>query len=509
MKTDSLDIYGSLTVEILPSLPIWDSSCIGRVIYSISNDNLYIGKSGGFELAGSSIGFGGLDWNPDSSSLEVVTKHNMRTSISRHGSSPTTQVYWSSPSINATLLIYSFCTNSSENIMCVGASGGYVYVSTNGGISFTRYFPIVASSNHDQGNWSYFSCNSDGSRIYGAYNNSTTREAGVYVSTDYGQTWSRTLNLPNAIFHGIACSNTTGENDTIIVCTRTFYVGGRLYLSRNGGASWTETRPAGNVDRSWWFVDCSDDGEFLMAGVYGGGSGSYTGGRIYISSDGGTSWSETRPAGDASYYWISGRCGGDGSVLFVNKYNGFYLSTNMGSSWTTVTSPASIGAQVACSDTGQYLIAAREYGSAGYCYISDNYGSSWSSQTFKTSLKQWGCVWVNGSGTKFSAMTYWTSNLYIGSYETKVGTPLLKLTAYDLILSVRGGKPPYQYAIKKSGSTYSGNETDPRNAYLVLSCADISNGYVQLVVRVIDSTNLYSESKTTVYVADLLSNCPI
>ena len=73
--------------------------------------------------------------------------------------------------------------------------------------------------------------------------------------------------------------------------------GGRLYRSTDSGTTWTETRPAGNTDQNWLSVAGSADGTQLMAGV------SY--GRLYRSTDSGTTWTETRPAGDTNQNWQS------------------------------------------------------------------------------------------------------------------------------------------------------------------------------------------------------------
>ena len=68
---------------------------------------------------------------------------------------------------------------------------------------------------------------------------------------------------------------------------------GRLYLSENGGGSWTETQPAGDIDSSWYPVSMSSNGQIiLVAGL---------GARVYITTNGGDSWTETQPGGDDDY----------------------------------------------------------------------------------------------------------------------------------------------------------------------------------------------------------------
>ncbi|MBP7967049.1 LysM peptidoglycan-binding domain-containing protein [Candidatus Woesebacteria bacterium] len=71
----------------------------------------------------------------------------------------------------------------------------------------------------------------------------------------------------------------------------------RLYITRNGGSSWSEAQPAGNIDRDWYSVSVSGDGQRIIAIP--------TNGRLYVSMDNGASWGETQPAGDGNKNWIA------------------------------------------------------------------------------------------------------------------------------------------------------------------------------------------------------------
>ena len=66
---------------------------------------------------------------------------------------------------------------------------------------------------------------------------------------------------------------------------------GRLYLSTNSGTNWSEVQPAGDADKSWRTSAMSSDGSKIIAVVNNS--------RLYLSTDSGTSWSEVQPAGDA------------------------------------------------------------------------------------------------------------------------------------------------------------------------------------------------------------------
>jgi hypothetical protein len=51
--------------------------------------------------------------------------------------------------------------------------------------------------------------------------------------------------------------------------------------------SWSEAQPAGDNNREWYFCDVDDDGSVLLAAAFES--------RLYLSVNGGSSWSETQP----------------------------------------------------------------------------------------------------------------------------------------------------------------------------------------------------------------------
>jgi photosystem II stability/assembly factor-like uncharacterized protein len=147
--------------------------------------------------------------------------------------------------------------------------------------------------------------------------------------------------------------------------------GGRVYISTNNGTSWTETQPNGDIFNPWSEDPASDaDGSNLI--VPGNN------GRLYISTNGGSSWTETQPAGASDKFWRSVASDADGSTLMAAVGLGrLYLSTNGGSSWTD-TQPAGNTDQywwdVASDADGSNLFAAI---TAGRLYISTDGGSNW------------------------------------------------------------------------------------------------------------------------------------
>lgn len=97
---------------------------------------------------------------------------------------------------------------------------------------------------------------------------------------------------------------------------------GKLYLSQDGGNSWSEKVLAGTYGREWRISSISDDGKRMLVG-YGD---STTAGRIFLSTNSGSTWSETQPAGDADYLWKAGVLSGDGYTMVVAA--GTYSATS-------------------------------------------------------------------------------------------------------------------------------------------------------------------------------------
>lgn len=156
--------------------------------------------------------------------------------------------------------------------------------------------------------------------------------------------------------------------------------GGRLYLSADGGDSWAETRPAGDVNVDWYDVAVSGDGETLLAADLNFSLGGQ--GRLYLSTDGGGSWSETQPAGAVLRSWRAVAANEDGSVLvaahsFTPTTSGVYISTDGGGSWTEVF-PDGAGVKTwedsDISADGGYIVMVGVYGEI---HLSTNGGTDW------------------------------------------------------------------------------------------------------------------------------------
>ena len=248
-----------------------------------------------------------------------------------------------------------------------GTYGG-VYLSTNNGTSWTHVnsgLPIekLAASPNGAGGMNLFAGSANG---------------GVFLSTNNGMSWTAVNNgLPQRhrisalaangtyVFAGTGCSDTESG----------------VFLSTNNGMSWTQAlnglEPKGG---------CVNVTAFSVSGpnVFAGTSANQYG--VYYSSDSGASWTHQRNEGltisNISAFAVNG------SNLFAGTDGGVYLSTNNGTSWTSVntgltnTRVLSLAVSPAPGETGQRVdsssgtnLFAGTWG--GGVFLSTNNGTSW------------------------------------------------------------------------------------------------------------------------------------
>ena len=170
----------------------------------------------------------------------------------------------------------------------------------------------------------------------------------------------------NKYWYAVACD---GDGSNIISANAN---GGRVWLSTNFGASWSETRPAGDVDLDWYAVASDADGSNLIAVATANAYGS-----VWTSNNGGASWTKRDPVGDSGNYdWFYCSSDNDGSVLTVASDSQFYISTDSGSTWVERTGDGCVSRCVMNLD-----------GSRMYCRLnsalkySTDYGATWISMS--------------------------------------------------------------------------------------------------------------------------------
>jgi photosystem II stability/assembly factor-like uncharacterized protein len=171
------------------------------------------------------------------------------------------------------------CSSSSGQYLAAALFPGGIYTSSNYGYTWSK-------TNAPDGSnvaWNAVCCSSSGQYMC-ACNNS---DVGIYISSDYGQTWSLKNILgtnPAESWNAVCISSsgkyiTAGANDT--------------YTSNDHGLTWTSnTMPNGE---SVFCLCCSSDGKYVAATTFPNG---LVTSEIYLSSNGTStspSWSCITP----------------------------------------------------------------------------------------------------------------------------------------------------------------------------------------------------------------------
>lgn len=234
----------------------------------------------------------------------------------------------------------------------VGSEGNGIFKSTDGGANWTWLRSGIYHCDAYPEIYSIAIDPSDPSRMLMAANSGPgsptsghSSTAGVYKSTDAGNTWTQLngglSNSDTNFVHivsgshflvGLGAGNSTNSGST------TFFTGGIFYTGISG-TSWTQsTAPAAAAQSLFWQVVARASGMLAFGGnpTSGGGSGASG---ILKSTDSGLTWSAlTQPLAGLDGAHIE--ASSDLQTIYANLRSGassptFYKSTNGGTSWTS------------------------------------------------------------------------------------------------------------------------------------------------------------------------------
>ena len=192
-----------------------------------------------------------------------------------------------------------------------------------------------------------------------------TGESGnIHTSSDGGATWQPRMTDAVHSWRDIAAS---ADGTHLLACAANCY----LYSSADAGTTWTVHEDAGA--RDWTGVATSADGVTLVAvaGETGEAGANADGGRVYLSRDAGASWM----AAASARAWNGISCSADGGLLLAMVVGRDYLytSADAGGSWSRAATPNTWQA-IASSADGQRLVAVVRY---GHIFTSADGGSTW------------------------------------------------------------------------------------------------------------------------------------
>ena len=327
----------------------------------------------------------------------------------------------------------------------VNSSIGSIWTSTQTTTTMTSAMGTVPTQMYGlAANWHRMCCSDSGQYIAAVQFQNAAASAGgyIYVSNDYGATWTApaTVNTATRSWNGISMSS----NGQYMLASASNNI--QLYRSADYGVTWTATGPAANATAYWWGTTVSSTGQYMIAGWFTNSS-SFA---IYLSNDYGLIFTSVLTNTTSVNQYTVGSMSYDGTYMLCGtNTGGLYRSINKGSSWTVVTTGYMISSCIyatSMSNTGQYAAFCNI---GGYVYVSNNYGgdNNWT-QITTLGAANWQCVSVSSTGQYMMANnTDSTGQVY---YSSNYGVTWAQLTS--------SARKYYGGAMSRNGQYIFGHE---------------------------------------------------
>ncbi len=360
--------------------------------------------------------------------------------------SKATSSEWKSISISSDGKYQTAVTANSDS----ATNNGIISISSDYGNTWT-------TANNVNANYVSIALSSTGQYQIAVADNSTNNPTGIanskiYISSDYGATW--TGKLSSGYWKSVSISS-SGQYQGAVLS------GGQIYISDDYGDNWIPK----DSNRNWSAISISSSGQYQTATVYYI-TPPYSGGQIYISDDYGNTWI----AKDSNRYWTSVSISSTGQYQtaceagYQQSGGRIYISNDYGNTWTPKDSNRT-WQSVSISSSGQYQ-AAVVYG--GQIYVSSDYGNTW---TPKDSNRAWTSISISSTGLYVSATTQINGYIYIsvGSYTILPSTIINSSTIQ--VSTINTTSLTYS---TMSGSTITSN-TQTINSTLIASTINITS----------------------------------
>jgi photosystem II stability/assembly factor-like uncharacterized protein len=286
---------------------------------------------------------------------------------------------------------HSMSSNPDGTVIVAGEAGGLLRTSHDGGATWT-------SGNSTSATWISSAMSATGGRIY-----AVQYGGAMVVSTNFGATWSPVASAGNASWEAVA----TSQDGTRVAAV---VQNGPVLVSSDSGASWrTAAMPDGQAAHWWRWIDSSSDGHALVAVSHNG--------EVFRSTDYGTSWhAVTVSFGGAAVAesWYRVKLSSDGQTIAIvaNSFggapgSGIYVSHDGGATWSRNFSLVADYTFLAMSSDGQVIAASlSNTGSTpGRVMWSGDGGASFTQLAMPGSNTNWRAIAMSSAGDRMAAAT--------------------------------------------------------------------------------------------------------
>ena len=283
----------------------------------------------------------------------------------------------------------------------------------------------------------------------GQYQNVAEASGNVYVSKDYGATWSFSVNI--GIGDPVSNTNNSisiGSSETGLY--QTVSNGICIFVSNDFGSTWNKTFNLGNTNV---YVSVSLSGKYQVVLSCGDS--------FYTSNDYGQTWNRYNDTESDIYNSIQTFPDGGVSMSFTGQYQtiaseNIFVSNDYGQTWTSVFDAFSNydWQSVSISSDGLYQTAV-EY--TGNIFVSSDYGVTWNPVTDDiVSNKQWTAVSISANGNFQTAIefggTVYLSSDYGVTWKQSTDQKLQNKDWVALAISANG---QYQTIVEYGGGIYT------------------------------------------------------
>jgi hypothetical protein len=301
---------------------------------------------------------------------------------------------------------------------------------------------------------------SDGTKIYATYRGRASSQ--VLISNDFGLSWS--TSRPTGYECWDACALDISSDGTKIYLIN---YGAGVYVSSNSGTSWTQT----NSNRyNFTSVASSSSGQYVLVSEE-------LNNKLYLSSDYGQTWINLSAANSFNTNWVSVDISDDGQKLVATGYGNYvYTSSNGGTTWTTRTAVSGTQVRVASSSDGNVIVATN-WGSN--LRLTTDGGANWDSEPVN---RYWFTPAINPSGTKaYMGIGESNGKIYSLTISSSPSAPTsLSATAgngqatISFTAGSNGGSAITNYKYSLDGTTYTA--LSPTDATSPVTITGLTNG---------------------------------
>ena len=276
---------------------------------------------------------------------QIITSSTYGSSITSSFSPTSVYEYWESIAISSSAqyqtAVIDGSANVNGNVYLNAADSSYIYVSMDYGSTFK---PVVVSDVSSATSWQAVTVSSTGQ-----YQTAIAKgqpNGNVYLSPDYGRTWSPTNTgaSANSNWSSVAM-NATGQYQVATIAN------GSVYNTRTYGSSWSSISSVGSAN--WSACAVSTTGQYQVVCANGG--------NIWLSNNFGSSWNQVTGLNNQvtpSLAWNGLAVTSNGQYMLATVYNSkIYYSINYGQQWIQSSSDSQPWSSISVSSTGQFANA--------------------------------------------------------------------------------------------------------------------------------------------------------